>query len=64
MFPQINAPPPLVNDKDWVPGEKEWEEGNDDTDFKKGGEVRRRGYLRFVPEPRRVVGREGKVLFE
>ena len=59
MFPQINAPPPIVNDKDWVPGENKWEQENGDSDFKKGDEVKRRGYLWVAPEQRRAAGKRG-----
>ena len=61
MFPQINAPPPIVNDEDWVPGENRWENDEDDvSSYNKIDETKKRGHLRVAPKPRRVMGKRGK----
>ena len=60
MFPQIDAPLPIVNNKDWVAGENECEQENDGSDFKNVDEVKRRGFLRVAPKPRRTTEKGGK----
>ena len=61
VFPQINAPPPIVNDEDWVSGEKKWEnDEDDDTSYGNIDETKNRGHLRVAPEPQRVTGKRGK----
>ena len=60
MFPRITAPPRIVNDTDWVPGEKEWGQEHCGSDFERGVEVRRHAYLRVAPvtpSVQRAVGR-------
>ena len=63
MCPQINAPPPIVNDEVWVPGENKWEnDEDDDVSNNKIDEIKKRGHLWVAPEPRRVTGKRGKGL--
>ena len=61
MFPQISAPPAIVNDEDWVPGENKWESDEfDNSSYEKIDETKRRGHLRVAPELLTAAGKRGK----
>ena len=63
MFPQISAPPHIVNDEDWGLGENKWEQASDDNEdsgYKKIDMTKKRGHLRVAPDTRRLAWKRGK----